>query len=129
MLTFTVNANVPSGATGTLVNRVSVTPPMGVADSNGNNNKDIDIDVLTPRADLAITKTGPATLVPGSTAIYQLTVTNNGPSDAVDVRAFDPEQANRGLVLQSMDCPTATQGFCDLGTMPVRTTRTITVTF
>src|SRR5262245_51236144 len=28
-----------------------------------------------------------------------------------------------------MHCPTATHGFCDLGTMPVRTTRTITVTF
>jgi Domain of unknown function DUF11 len=64
-LTFTVNATVASDATGMLVNTVTVTPPAGVADSNAANNKATDTDLLTPEADLALTKTGPPTLVRG----------------------------------------------------------------
>src|SRR5262249_7111794 len=128
-LTFTVNADVLPDATGILVNRVTVIPPAGGSDPNGANNRDIDVDRLTPRADLAITKTGPATLVPGTTATYQLTVTNNGPSDAVDVLVVDPEQPDRRIMLRSMECPTASLGVCDLGTVPRGATRTITVTF
>jgi uncharacterized repeat protein (TIGR01451 family) len=56
-------------------------------------------------------------------------VTNNGPSDAVGVRVFDPEEPGRGLVLSSMECPAFGLGVCDLGTLPAGATRTITITF
>src|SRR5205085_10241827 len=44
--------------------------------------------VLT-QADLAVTKTGPATAVAGTNFTYTITVTNNGPSDALGVIVTD----------------------------------------
>ena len=44
---------------------------------------------MTASADLAITKTGPATVVAGSSVAYSLVVVNNGPSDAVSLTVTD----------------------------------------
>ena len=44
---------------------------------------------VTASADLAITKTGPATVVAGGSVAYQLTVTDNGPSDAANLSVTD----------------------------------------
>ena len=44
---------------------------------------------VTASADLAITKTGPATAVAGSNVSYQLAVVNNGPSDAAGLSVTD----------------------------------------
>ncbi len=122
MVTFTVTGDIaPDQGVGTLFNTVTVMPPAGSADPNGGNNVDTDRDVLRPEADLALEKTGPATAVPGESITYTLTVTNNGPSDAVNVRLFDPDQA--GSV--SAECPDLAS--CDLGTIPAGGSRTITV--
>ena len=56
-ITYTVIANVNSGAGGNLVNTANVTAPGGVTDTNPGNNSATDSDVLTRQADLAITKT------------------------------------------------------------------------
>src|SRR5262249_56586162 len=46
-----------------------------------NNNSARDTDTLTPKADLAITKTdGVTSAVPGSSPTYTIAVSNNGPS-------------------------------------------------
>ena len=44
---------------------------------------------VTASADLAIAKTGPATVVAGGGVSYQLVVTNNGPSDATSLSVID----------------------------------------
>ena len=43
----------------------------------------------TTTADLVVTKTGPATVAPGGTVTYSVTVANNGPAAATDVVATD----------------------------------------
>jgi hypothetical protein len=45
-VTFTVVAQIASSATGNLVNTVTVTPPMGVTDTNPSNNTATDTDTL-----------------------------------------------------------------------------------
>ena len=40
-------------------------------------------------ADLGVTKTGPATVTAGNTITWTITVTNAGPSDAVDAEVTD----------------------------------------
>ena len=79
----TVNAN----ATGTLLNEATVIAPDELDLSN---NTDSVINTVTPRIDLAITKTDSRDPVePGSTFYYTLEVVNNGPSDATGVTITD----------------------------------------
>jgi uncharacterized repeat protein (TIGR01451 family) len=82
-VTFTVNATISSTATGSLINSVTITAPVGSSDPTGANNTATDTDSLTPRADLSITKTdGLTTQVPGNTASYTVVASNAGPSSA-----------------------------------------------
>jgi uncharacterized repeat protein (TIGR01451 family) len=48
-------------------------------------------EVIPPQrtVDLVVTKTGPASAVAGNTITYTMTATNNGPSDAINVRVSD----------------------------------------
>lgn len=46
-------------------------------------------EFVTADADLAVTKTGPATVIAGSDITYSVTVTNGGPSDAQGVTLTD----------------------------------------
>jgi uncharacterized repeat protein (TIGR01451 family) len=91
---YTVVAGILSTATGNLVNTATITPPAGVIDPNPDNQTSTDIDLPTPRADLAITKNdGSPTFVPGGTTTYTVVVTNNGPSfvtGATVVDTFSP---------------------------------------
>src|SRR5262249_46432770 len=66
--TFTLSGTVAPDATGTLVNTASAQDPPGVADPTPSSAT--DTDQITPQADLAVTKTGPASVVPGNTAVY-----------------------------------------------------------
>ena len=49
---------------------------------------------VTTSADLAVTKTGPATVNSGSEITYTITLTNNGPSDAANVTLTDTTPPN-----------------------------------
>ncbi|HTK74452.1 MAG TPA: Ig-like domain-containing protein [Gemmataceae bacterium] len=51
------------------------------ADPNSTNNTDSVSSTLVRSADLAVTVTGPSTVVAGTSATYRVTFTNNGPSD------------------------------------------------
>ena len=89
-VTFTVNATVAAGATGTIVNTASVAAPAGVTDSNLTNNSASDTDSVTVVANLALAKTdGGTTYTPGGTATYSIIVTNSGPSNADNVSVTD----------------------------------------
>ena len=82
---------------------------------------------VTASADVAITKTGPASVVPGTNVVYTITVTNAGPSDAAIVVVTDATPAGLTFVSNTGDCVTAFP--CALGTVPAGASRTIAATF
>ena len=82
---------------------------------------------VTASADVAITKMGPASVVPGTNVVYTISVTNTGPSDAASVVVDDPTPVGLTFVSNAGDCLTAFP--CALGTVPAGATRTITATF
>ncbi len=87
---YTVNATISAAATGMLSNNASVTPGPGITDTNLLNNSSTDTDTLTPQADMGVTKTdGVASVVPGLTTTYTITVTNTGPSNSVNATVQD----------------------------------------
>ncbi|WP_197370145.1 beta strand repeat-containing protein [Streptomyces clavuligerus] len=59
-------------------------------DPNPDNNTDTTTTDVTPSADLAIVKTGPATVTADGQVSYTITVTNNGPSDSTGWTVTDP---------------------------------------
>ena len=88
--TFTITGTVDPAATANLVNTASIDVPAGVTDTAPGNETASDTDLLLPEADLAITKTdGVATVVPGDTVTYTVTVTNAGPSNVVGATVAD----------------------------------------
>jgi uncharacterized repeat protein (TIGR01451 family) len=89
-ITYTLSALINSSATGSLSNSALITVPSGVVDAVVADNGSTDSDRLLPTADLNLTKThSPATLVPGQSMSYQLTATNDGPSDIVGAHILD----------------------------------------
>jgi uncharacterized repeat protein (TIGR01451 family) len=128
--TVTINAKVNSSAIGTLVNTASVTSAS--ADSNQANNQ-ISLPVnINTNADLAVSKTGPATAVAGGKITYNLTVTNNGPSNAINVEVEDVLPSGLTLILSSTpgsvtdpSCHVHSgSAICDFGNIAVGTTKT-----
>ena len=111
-ITYTLKANITSGASGKLSNTATVTPPGGDVisdnaidgdtspdDSASGNVSATDTDTLAPQVDLAITKsdnlggsstTGAiGTAVPGQAVTYTIVVSNDGPSNASRVSIVD----------------------------------------
>jgi uncharacterized repeat protein (TIGR01451 family) len=123
--TFRLTGTVIASATGNLVNIATVTPPAGVSDPSSNNNA--DNNTLVPQADLEITKTAPANLVPGTNAVYQLVIKNNGPSNAADVVVNDPTPAGLTFVSNTGDCTTAFP--CSFGILAPNQSKTIRATY
>jgi uncharacterized repeat protein (TIGR01451 family) len=71
-----------------------------------------------PPADLAVAKTGPATVTAGQNASYTITITNNGPADAQNVNLSTMEPAGTTFVsLTQLIGPTS-------GTLPAGGTET-----
>ncbi len=99
-VTFTLTGTILSSAAGNLVNTATVAAPIGFTDTNPNNNSATDTDTPNPIADLAVTKTGPATAIANDTVTYSITVKNNGPSDAQAVSLTDPMPADVSFVSQ-----------------------------
>lgn len=82
--TFTLNGTVRPDATGSLINTATVTAPAGVPDPQTNNNSATDTDTINATVDLSITKTNNTTaLVPGTQTVYNIVVSNAGPSAAI----------------------------------------------
>ena len=121
-VTFMATGTVAPDAVGLLVNTATVAPPPGASDPSSANNT--DSDSVTPQVDVAITKTGPASIAAGESLVYAITVVNNGPSNAENVVVNDPTPTGVEFVSNAGDCTTAFP--CALGTMLAGTTRTIT---
>lgn len=104
----TITGTAPLAAT-LLVNTAIVAPPIDVNDSNPNNNTSTVTTSVPPSAvDLAIVKTGPASVGLGAGITYTLTVTNNGPAAADGATVNDPVPAAISGV--SASCTSATGG-------------------
>ncbi|HEY3215102.1 MAG TPA: OmpA family protein [Candidatus Eisenbacteria bacterium] len=85
---FTRTVTVTAPATGTLLNIASATAE--TPDPTPSNNDGTDplsrvITAVAELADLMVTKSGPATVDPGQSVVYTITVANNGPSTAATV--------------------------------------------
>ena len=124
--TFMLTGTVAPGARGTLVNTVTTQVPAGTGDPSANSAT--DTDQLTPSANVGISKTGPAVVVPGNTVAYTIVVTNAaGPSTANDVVVADPTPPGLIFLSNAGACTTAFP--CNLGPLAPNDTRTITTTF
>jgi uncharacterized repeat protein (TIGR01451 family) len=84
--TITVEVDAPSQAA-SLTNSASVSSP--TPDPDAGDNADSATTLVTASADLAVVKTGPATVVAGATVTYSVQVANSGPSDAADLLVTD----------------------------------------
>jgi len=86
--TFTFVATANPGATGSLTN--SATIASTTPDPNGGNNTSATTTTtLTSSADVSVTKSAPIAVVTGSNVTFAITVTNAGPSTAVNVSLTD----------------------------------------
>ena len=101
-VTFTVQAVVRSDATGTADNTATVATAAAVSDPNSENNTATDSDTIASVVDVAYAKTGPTTVVPGTTIEYTIVVTNNGPSVATDVPVIDVMEDSTGRLLPEL---------------------------
>ena len=85
-LRYVVTGTVASGATGSIVNTATVTPPQGVTDPDlSNNSSTVTTTIATTgltTANLSMSKIGPSTVVAGGLVVYTMEATNNGSSAA-----------------------------------------------
>jgi uncharacterized repeat protein (TIGR01451 family) len=91
-VTFTLTGT--AGTSGTITNVATVSTPPGTTDPTPNNNTSTTTTTINPIADLAVVKTGTATVNAGGTVTYSLVITNNGPSAANGATVSDPAVAN-----------------------------------
>ncbi|MFN8344419.1 MAG: ExeM/NucH family extracellular endonuclease [Spirosomataceae bacterium] len=109
-VTYTLTAAISASATGTLSNTATVSGG-SISDPNPGNNSATDTDMLSPQADLGITKTdGVTTVTPGGSVTYTITASNSGPSNANGVTVADVFPAS--LTGVSWTCVGAGGGTC-----------------
>ncbi|WP_457668343.1 isopeptide-forming domain-containing fimbrial protein [Thiolapillus sp.] len=125
---YTVQATVDQGTTGTLTNTASVSS--STPDPNTGNNTATEPTTVGLAADLRITKTDNVDPVnAGDQVVYSIQVTNDGPSNAVAVTVADTLPAGMTLV-STTGCsndPNAVPD-CSLGDLAVGASVSYTVT-
>jgi uncharacterized repeat protein (TIGR01451 family) len=99
-------------------------------DPDIDNNSSTAMTELVTVADLALTKTGPATAPVGGTATYTLTVRNNGPDASIATLSDSlPAGVELVSVTPTQGTCTGTTGItCTLGNISAHATATVTVT-
>lgn len=132
----TVTVTVDPATRGVINNTASVTSD--ATDNTPGNNSDTEPTTVVGSADVAITKTGPASATGGNQISYTISVTNNGPSTATDVDVVDvlPTTPNGGPTFVSATPSTGSCSYnagtrtvtCELGTMAPSATETVTLT-
>ena len=91
------NSNDPAGSLITNTGNIS----SATSDPNSANNSSSRISTVAASADIAVTKTGPATVTAGTNVTYTVTLSNSGPSDAQSVALTDSLPAGANFVSQS----------------------------
>ena len=122
-----VSSSVPNG---TVLNN-NATVGSAVNDPNNSNNSATAAVTVQARADLAITKTSDKSVYkPSSVITYTVSVTNNGPSDALAVIVTDNLPTTMQSIYQSDTGGCTKSGLvltCNLGNMPVGTTKSFLI--
>jgi uncharacterized repeat protein (TIGR01451 family) len=125
----TIVATVDAGFTGTLENKAGVTT-VTTETNTVNNFTSLDTIVLTS-ADLSIGKSDePDPIAPGENVTYTLTITNDGPSDAVGVVVTDTLPLSTTLVEVDPSMGSCFEGAiitCTLGTLPADDVASVTI--
>lgn len=125
-------AMVDPAARGELVNVATLTPGVGV-DFDPSDNTSIDSTTVIAVSDIAVTKTGPAEAVAGEAIVYEIVVTNAGPSDALGIVVTDTPPTPLQQITWSCDatpeseCPATGTGAPDF-TATVRVGGQLTIT-
>jgi uncharacterized repeat protein (TIGR01451 family) len=125
---YTVVVTVDAGVARTLTNTVNATST--TSDPNTANNTAVESTVVTPQADLSITKTGDLDEVaPGSNVVYTITVSNAGPEEAAGVVVTDtlPEGVTLVSTTGCVEDP-ASVLTCTLGSIASGASASFTVT-
>jgi uncharacterized repeat protein (TIGR01451 family) len=131
-VTILVDVDYPASLVGLVGNTATATAAGYVTDPDPADNASTATITAAPSADVTIAKTITPNIavVAGTSATYQLTVSNNGPSDAVDVVLTDAlPAAATGIVVPSgctLAAPTLT---CAIGTIAPGASRLIEVAF
>ncbi|WP_152520811.1 COG1361 S-layer family protein [Nocardiopsis halophila] len=126
-LTYSVTVKVDPGVS----DGTNITNPASVEASNTGGASTQNIAQTQTMTDVEITKSAePATVNPDGTITYTITVTNHGPSEAVDVTVHDPTDGNLVSITGLPDrCPPGGLTIsCDLGTLAPGETVELTVT-
>ncbi|RZL18610.1 MAG: DUF11 domain-containing protein, partial [Pedobacter sp.] len=81
---YTITIQIPATFTGNLVSTATANSP--IVDNNSANNTATDTDTLGAGADIVVVNTNnQGYFTAGANSVYTITVTNNGPEDAVNV--------------------------------------------
>jgi uncharacterized repeat protein (TIGR01451 family) len=113
--TFQIVASLPSNAANNTNLDDTATVTSDTPDSDLANNTFTFVSTGVTVADVGVTKTGPSTVIAGTTVTYTLTVSNAGPSDAQNVNVSDALPAGLTLVSESAD-PANPDTFTDTST-------------
>lgn len=98
-ITYTVTGTISSAATANLLVSADIAVPAVNNDPTPGNNHAQDTNTLTPKADLGVVKLDtPDPVLVGGNITYTITVTNNGPSDALLLSLNENVPANTTFV-------------------------------
>jgi len=112
---------------GNVTNTAGVFQAAPTTDPNNSNDSSSVTTNVGAQADLAVSKTGPASAVPGQNVTYTVTVTNNGPSPATNVIVSDPTPVGVAFSQNTGACVTAYP--CNVGTLASGQSATINSTY
>jgi uncharacterized repeat protein (TIGR01451 family) len=126
-VTLTVTFTVPSSYVAPDPAVVSLSASSSTPDPSPANDSVASSIAVTPRADLELSLTGPASATPPHHLAYTLTLTNRGPSDAASVAIDDPTPSGLAFLSSGGDCPSAFP--CALGSLAPGAMRTAFATY
>lgn len=128
VLTINSTYTLASNASGSVTNVATVTSTTPDP-TPGNNSATSGPSAISQKADLSVTKSGPATTTGGSNITYNISVTNIGPSDASNVSLGDPTPAGLTFVSATGGCASFAPSPCIVGTMTSGQTKNFTATY
>jgi uncharacterized repeat protein (TIGR01451 family) len=129
VVTYAMRAeSIASGVSGTTFNNAAVTATE--PETLPNNNQTTHATTSRRAADLALTKSAPATVIPGATFDWTLAVTNNGPNPSTGAVVTDVLPG--GVVFQSASSgcvftESSRTVTCTLGTLAPSASTTLTI--
>jgi uncharacterized repeat protein (TIGR01451 family) len=130
---FTITANAASTVSNGTVLSNTATVSSASSDPNTNNNSSTVSTTVSANADVAITKSAPATAVAGTNINYTINIMNNGPATAASVSWVDVMPASTTFVSltqnsgPAFNCTTGATVTCSIASLAPVTTGSFTL--